>query len=118
MKLKVIEKHVGYGDFPHFKKGTPVTDLEIDCLYENNSLDIWGCYSKGHWYSCKIGEYKTYIPDIYIKNGKLNQDYNPTELKVKKGQTLTLIKIVFEWLYVKDEKDNEGWIPANKVITI
>ena len=48
----------------------------------------------------------------------LLNNYNPTELKVKKGQTLTLIKIVFEWLYVKDEKDNEGWIPANKVITI
>ena len=118
MKLKVIEKHNGNGNFPLFKKGTPIIDLEINWLHENSSFAIWGCYSDGHWYSCKINDYNTYVPKIYVKNGKLNQDYNPTELIIKKGQTLTLIKIVFEWLYVKDEKGNEGWIPASKVITI
>ena len=28
------------------------------------------------------------------------------------------MNILFEWLYVKDESGNEGWLPASKVISV
>ena len=105
MNLLVMEKHEGEGVFPLFKKGTAVSDFNACDEYPN-------------WFSCMINGYKTYIPGIYVVDSVLIQDYNPTELVVKKDQTVTLINIVFEWLYVKDENDRRGWIPASKVVSI
>ena len=108
MNLLVIEKHDGEGVFPLFKKGTVVSDLR-----EDNEYPIYP-----HWLSCVIDGHATYIPEIYVADGVLTQDYNPTELIVEKGQSLTLIDIVFSWLYVKDENGREGWLPASKVISV
>lgn len=108
MNLLVIEKHDGEGVFPLFKKGAAVSDLK-----EDNEYPVYP-----HWLSCVIDGYETYIPEIYVVDGILNQDYNPTELIVEKGQKLVLIDIVFSWLYVKDENNKEGWLPASKVISI
>lgn len=69
MSLLVIEKHNGYGIFPLFVNGTIVSDLKATIEYP-------------HWYSCVIGEHKTFIADVYVVNGVLLQDYNSTELIV------------------------------------
>ena len=108
MNLLVMEKHEGEGVFPLFPKGTAVSDLKEDHEYP--------VYP--HWFSCVIIGYETYIPQIYVAEGVLTQDYNPTEIIVEKGQKLTLIAIVFSWLYVKDESGKEGWLPASKAISI
>lgn len=105
MKLLVIESHLGEGIFPCFKEGTIVDNL-ADCL------------NTPHWCSGTINGYATYIPETYLDNGCLNRDYNPTELVVEEGQTVTLLKVVFEWLYVIDSNNNEGWLPASKVVSI
>ena len=108
MNLLTMENHDGEGAFPLFKKGTAVNDLK-----EDNEYPIYP-----HWFSCVINGHETYIPEIYVADGVLTQDYNPTELIVKKGQKLTLISVVFSWLYVKDENGKEGWLPASKAISI
>ena len=108
MNLLAMEKHDGEGIFPLFTKGTAVNDLKED--------DEHPVYP--HWLSCVIDGHETYIPKIYVVDGALTQDYNPTELVVEKGQKLTLIAIVFSWLYVRDESGAEGWLPASKAISI
>lgn len=105
MKLLVIEKHDGEGIFPIFTKGTAVNDLKA-------------CERYPHWLSCAINGYETFIPDIYAADGVLIRDYNPTELTAEEGRIVTLISVVFEWLYVKDENGGEGWLPASKVISV
>jgi hypothetical protein len=105
MNLLVIEKHDGEGVFPLFAKGTAVSDLNA-------------CDEYPHWCSCVIDGYETFVPDVYVVDGVLIQDYSPTELVVEKEQIVTLIGIVFEWLYVKNENDKNGWLPASKVVSI
>ena len=108
MKLRVMERHIGAGIFPCFAKGTPVSDLKEDSEYP--------VYP--HWLSCVIEGHETYIPETYVTDGVLAVDYNPTEIVVDKGQELTLVVVVFSWLYVKDENGNEGWLPASKVVSL
>ena len=105
MTLLVIDNHDGEGTFPVFKKGTTVNNIAL-------------VNDESHWYSCVIDGHKTYIPDIYVADGVLTKDYDPTEIIVKKDQSVTLIAVVFEWLYVKDENRKMGWLPANKVISV
>ena len=105
MNLLVVEKHDGEGIFPLFPKGTAVNDVNV-------------CDESSHWLSCVIYGHETYIPDIYAVDGVLTQDYNPTELVVEKEQIVTLISVVFEWVYVKDGNGREGWLPASKVISL
>jgi len=105
MHLLVVEKHDGEGVFPLFPKGATVNNVNT-------------CAESSHWLSCVIHGHETYIPDIYVVDGLLTQDYNPTELIVEKEQKVTLIRIVFEWLYVKDENGREGWLPTSKVISL
>ena len=118
MKLVVTEKHHGQGEFPIFKKGSIVGEIYSDYDYKNYSMSIWGSYSEPHWNSCTIDGHKIFICDTFVTDGVLNRDYNPTELIVKEGQEVTLLKIVFEWLYVKDDKGCEGWLPANKIMSV
>ena len=118
MKLLVTEKHEGQGEFPLFKKGSFVGEYEGNPDYPNYSYDIWGSYSEPHWIACELDGHDVFIPDTYITDGVLNRDYNPTELIVEEGQEVTLISIVFEWLFVKDERGKEGWLPANKVVSV
>ena len=105
MKLLVMEKHDGYGVFPLFPQGTAVSDYTV-------------CDEYPHWYSCVIDGYETFVADVYVVDGVLIKDYNPTELIVEKDQIVTLSDVVFEWLYVKDKSGQTGWLPASKVISI
>ncbi|MCL2522581.1 MAG: SH3 domain-containing protein [Erysipelotrichales bacterium] len=104
MRLIVKDKHKGEGLFPLFKKGTKVNNIET-------------CESL-HWFSCEIEGHKTYIPDIYLTENLLNQDYDPTELILEKNQVITLIEVVYEWLYVQNEEGKKGWLPSEKAISV
>ena len=106
MELITMEQFDGseWGIFPTFPKGSV---FEV----------VGGDGESPHWFPCIVNGMGFWTPDIYMDKGVLNRDYNPTSITVEKGQTLTLIELVFEWLYVKDENGNEGWIPASKVIS-
>lgn len=105
MNLLVMEKHDGEGVFPLFTKGAAVNGLSA-------------CERYPHWLSCAINGHETFIPDIYVIDGVLTRDYDPTELVVEKGRIVTLISIVFEWLYVQDGDGRRGWLPASKVVSV
>jgi len=118
MKLLVTEKHEGCGEFSLFKKGSAVAGLKANNEYSASAEAIWGSNSSPHWLACTIDGHETFVPDIYVSDGVLVQDYNPTELKVEKGQKVTLKNIVFEWFFVEDENSCSGWLPANKVTSV
>jgi hypothetical protein len=104
MQLVVFEKHDGEGELPLFSKGTAVNSF---APVDDNS----------HWFSCVLNDHNTYIPETFVTEGVLNRDYNPTELVALRGQTVTLLNIIFEWVYVRDESGREGWLPASKVVS-
>ena len=108
MELLVTENHERYEGqaFPLFAKGTPVSELVEGADDE---------YS--HWFPCVINGHETFVPDVFVVDGVLTCDYNPTEIEVEKGKAVTLVDLVFEWLYVRDENGNEGWLPASKAIS-
>jgi len=107
MKLVVLERFDGpaFGVFPVFPKGTAleVVGKDDECP---------------HWFPCIINGMGFWTPDIYMEDGVLNRDYNPTSLLVEQGQAVTLIDLVFEWLLVKDESGKEGWLPARVVTSV
>ena len=109
MKLLVMENHERYEGqaFPLFAKGTAVSEL-VDGTDDEYP----------HWFPCVIDQHETFIPDTFIVDGTLACDYNPTEIEVEKGQIVVLIKLVFEWLYVQDNNQNEGWLPASKALSL
>ena len=109
LKILVMEDHGRYEgqSFPLFSKGTPVSELMPGA--DNEYL---------HWFPCVIEGHKTFVPDVFVTGGVLNRDYNPTEIEVEHGQTVELVEVVFEWLYVRDLSGNEGWLPANKAISV
>ena len=104
MELVVVEKFDGpeFGVFPLFPKGTTLEVVGKDEEYP-------------HWFPCIINGMGFWTPDTYLVDGVLNRDFNPTSLLMVKGQIVTLIDLVFEWLYVKDEHGKEGWLPASIV---
>ena len=105
MELLVMEKHDGEGVFPLFKKGAAVQNVQP-------------CEGTPHWCLCEIDGHKTYIAETYLANNVLLRDYDPTELAADKGQEVTLVDIVFEWLLVQNESGKIGWLPARKVVSV
>lgn len=101
----ITDSHDGEGDFPAFPKGT---------LVEN----IKPCGEFPHWMSCIIDNLETFVPDVYLADGKLTVDYDPTEVVLAKGEIAELQKVVFEWLYVKTPTGISGWLPASKAVSI
>jgi hypothetical protein len=105
MKVKVIENHPGEGSFPTFEKGTNVTMKEEDTHFL-------------HWHACDIAGYQTYVPRIFVCDGKLTRDYNPTELVQEAGDIIEVQEIVYAWLIATNEKGITGWIPAEAVVSV
>ncbi|QGM81721.1 hypothetical protein A6A10_08685 [Otariodibacter oris] len=99
MKLCVIESHNGEGKFPTFSKGSVIKNLALYEKYPN-------------WYACQINGYDTYVPIDFITNDTLNQNYNPTELQIKKGEVVELLALYYQWAYVKYQ-DQNGWLPCH-----
>ena len=94
------------GQFPTFEKGTPVA------IAEEEDRDFIG------WYACDIAGYKPYVPKIFVQNGKLTRDYNPTELIQEVGDILEVKEIVNAWLSVTNDKGITGWYPAECVTSV
>ena len=105
MKVKVIKDHPGEEKFPTFKKGTDVIMAQAE------DTDFLG------WYACSIEGHQTYIPGIFVQNGKLTRDYDPTELVQKAGDIIEVHEIVYAWLFAANEKGITGWIPAHTVVS-
>lgn len=104
MKVIMIDQHDGEGQFPTFSMGETVHNLEA-------------CEEYAHWMSCTIRGMETFIPDIFVEDNILIRDYNPTELIVDKNENIEIEEIVYEWLYGRSTKGEQGWIPAEKVIS-
>ena len=104
MRVMAIQAHIGEGQFPTYMKGTAVAFLE-----ERETRFA-------HWWACKIEGRDPYIPDIYVSDGKLTMNYNPTELVLEVGEDVQ--GIVYEWLYAVNEEGVAGWIPAEAVVSV
>ena len=104
MKVTVIAQHPGEGAYPTFAKGTAVT-LGGECTHFP------------HWYHCVIKGHETYVPESFVREGKLVRDYNPTELVAEAGDILKVREIVYAWLIATNENGITGWIPAESVVS-
>lgn len=100
IKVKVIEKHEGEGNFPTFNKGVEVEVIE-DCKFYIG------------WKKCRIEGTETYVPKTIINDNRLKSEYNPTELVCNVGDEIEIIDIVLGWLYGYCNGQC-GWIPAYK----
>ena len=105
MKVVVIDRHDGEGQFPTFHVGETIHNLQP-------------CDESAHWMSCAINGFDTSIPDKFVYNTALVREYNPTELIAREDEILEIEEIAYEWLYGKNEKGEHGWIPAEKVLSI
>ena len=106
MTVRVIQEHLGEGQFPSFPKGTRVTITgEEDTHFQ-------------HWFPCKINGHQTYIPEIFFADGILTRDYNPTELVQSAGDILEVVEIINAWLLATNDKGQTGWIPAEAVVSV
>ncbi len=103
MKVTVVERHLGEGVFPLFKRGCSVKILE-DCNFYVN------------WKKCLINNIITYIPKHFIKAEVLLVDYNPTELICDVNDEIEVIDIVYGWIYGKIN-DEIGWVPCYKIFS-
>ena len=106
MKVKVIQEHIGEGQFPTFPIGEKVTLTGEECSHFQ------------HWFPCEISGHQTYIPESFLSNGVLTKGYNPTELVQNLGDILEVQEIVNAWLVAKNESGQTGWIPAEAVISV
>ncbi len=68
---------------------------------------IWAEHnSKSGWIPLQIVDV---MPD---SKGKIKENYSAKELDVNKGDIVVSIKEMSGWLWVMNEKNEEGWIPA------
>jgi len=106
MRVKVVKDHPVEWErekFPVFAKGTKVAMDEAE-----------GERFPG-WHACEIDGRKTYAPKIFVLDGTLARDYDPTELEQKAGDMLIVKEIVHGWLLATNEEGATGWIPAEAV---
>jgi len=108
MKIKVLRKSRWDfpGEFPCFHVGTNVS------MAAEEDDDFIG------WFSCQIDGYETFVPKIFVEDGKLIREYNPTELTQQPGDILRVVEIVGAWLLATNENGVTGWIPAECVISV
>ena len=106
MRARVIRNHPGEGQFPVFKKGTRVV------MADDAESGFLG------WRACDIEGYKTYAPEIFVCDGALTRDYDPTELVQQAGDIIEVREIVHAWLIATNEKGTMGWIPAEIVVSV
>jgi len=108
MKVKVVRlgRWEFPGEFPDFARGTPVA------LAAKEDTDFLG------WHACNIEGHETYVPIVFVRDGKLARDYNPTELTPQVGDTLEVREIVNAWLLATNGQGSTGWIPAEMVASV
>ena len=110
MKVKVVQDYPNkwefQGEFPNFAKGTPVS------LAKDEDEDFPG------WYAADILGHQPYVPIGFVSDGKLNRDYNPTELIQKVGDVLDVHEIVNAWVLATNSDGVTGWITAEVVVSV
>ena len=109
MKVKVIKKYPSDWDFvqfPTFSKGTKVV------MEKEEDTDFSG------WHACEIDGHQTFVPQLFVCDGKLTREYNPTELVQEAGDVLEVQEIVHAWLIATNEKGTTGWITAENVVSV
>lgn len=99
---EVIEDHKNTTTFPTFHQGCQVENLQP-------------CKQYPHWFSCTIQGYHTYILDTFIKEQRLQIDYNPTELTVAKGEIILIQTSYPSWVIAQTQQGKIGWLPINKL---
>lgn len=68
---------------------------------------IWAEHnSRSGWIPLQI------IEAMPESKGKIKENYSAKELDVKKGDVVVSIKEINGWLWVMNERNEEGWIPA------
>jgi hypothetical protein len=60
-----------------------------------------------------------WVPENYLEIkgsiGTANQDYNATELNVKRGELLVIEVEEAEWYWVINQEGKSGWVPIKNV---
>lgn len=60
-----------------------------------------------------------WVPKSYLQikgnSGKLLFDYDATELSVKRGEELRILKEESGWLWCQNRKGDYGWVPSDKI---
>ena len=109
MRVKVMrdypDKWPHPGSFPAFEKGTPIT------ITKEETDSFLG------WHACEIAGHETYAPMVYVCDGRLARDYNPTELIQKAGDMLEVQEIAHAWLLATNKEGQTGWITADVVVS-
>ncbi len=72
------------------------------------------------WVWCEDKNGKTgWVPESYLQikgnSGKLFFDYDATELTVKRGEELRILKEQSSWLWCQNRKGECGWVPRDKI---
>ena len=108
MKIKVMRpsRWDHPGEFPVFVKGTPIE------VASDEDTDFLG------WYACNIEGYETFVPKVFVSDGKLARDYNPTELIQEVGDILDVQEIINAWLLATNSKGVTGWMPAECIVSM
>jgi hypothetical protein len=103
MKVKVIREYISEFSNPlKLRKG--------DIVVIDHSKD-----KHAGWKFGKINDNEAWIPKAYLdvngKLGKLNRDYNATELSLKEGQVLEVLYEESGWFWCKTGEGKYGWYP-------
>lgn len=71
-----------------------------------------------HWCETTNGE-KRWVPLQFLtvqgSVGKLNRDYEATELSVEPGEELTLLEITAGWGWCENSDGKLGWVPIENL---
>ena len=109
MKVTVIANYPSEWEviqFPTFPRGTAVS------MVAEEDADF------AHWHAAQIEGRETFVPVSFVTDGRLNRDYNPTELSQKAGDILEVREIVNAWLIATNERGETGWITAESVVSV
>lgn len=102
MKIKVTKNPFEEWErieFPAFPQGTEVV-VGSESEHEG-------------WFEAKIQGRETYVPGQFITDQHLNRDYNPTELAVEIGDTVTIKETHHGWFLAEDARGVKGWVLAD-----
>ena len=100
----------------HYKDPITLSIGDIVILGEEEKEEKW----KG-WIWAEHNSQSGWIPLQIVEvmpesKGKIKENYSAKELDVKKGEVVVSIKEMNGWLWVMNEKNEEGWIPAENVV--
>ena len=75
------------------------------------------------WKWCTAGDGRSGWVPVELLSGpgpdaSIVQDYSAQELSVGVGETLVIEEARHAWLFVRNAKNERGWIPASHVMTL